>query len=186
MSMSERSGSPFAFEIHVVESDADLGDTSCTLYTAANCGHFTVHRLIFQMTARRLVILPVLFRNLLHLLGRRSGTPFSVVLCVYQTAGVRLTLRLGFAAYVHSDVGVSGGVEEFGHGFKDQFAVVLGRQWLRADQKLSERESKHRIEQLFRRVVCMNHIRHNAPRPDEPPAYRFTLDELDELVWRWA
>src|ERR1019366_319200 len=109
MSMSERSGSPFAFEIHVVESDADLGDTSCTLYTAANCGHFTVHRLIFQMTARRLVILPVLFRNLLHLLGRRSGTPFSVVLCVYQTAGVRLTLRLGFAAYVHSDVGVSGG-----------------------------------------------------------------------------
>src|ERR1019366_4429668 len=32
----------------------------------------------------------------------------------------------------------------------------------------------------------MNHIRHNAPRPDEPPAYRFTLDELDELVWRWA
>src|ERR1017187_5230372 len=32
----------------------------------------------------------------------------------------------------------------------------------------------------------MNHIRHNAPRPDEAPAYRFTLDELDELVWRWA
>jgi len=28
----------------------------------------------------------------------------------------------------------------------------------------------------------MNHIRHNAPRPDEPPAYRFTLDELDELA----
>ena len=53
------------------------------------------------------------------------------------------------AAYVHSDVGVSGGIEEFGHGFKDQFAVVLGRQWLRSDQKLSERESKDRIEQLF-------------------------------------
>src|ERR1019366_8255724 len=32
----------------------------------------------------------------------------------------------------------------------------------------------------------MNHIRHNAPRPDEAPAYRFTLDELDELAWRWA
>src|ERR1035438_6380741 len=30
----------------------------------------------------------------------------------------------------------------------------------------------------------MNHIRHNAPRPDEPPAYRFTLDERDELAWR--
>src|ERR1035441_4439400 len=57
--------------------------------------------------------------------------------------------RLGFAAYVNGDVGVRGGVEEFGRGFKDQFAVVLGRQWLRADEKLSERESKHRIEQLF-------------------------------------
>src|ERR1019366_5450309 len=113
------------------------------------CGHFTVYRLIFQITARRLVILPVLFRNLLHLLGRRSGSPFSVVLCVYQTAGIDRLSGLGFAAYVHSDVCVSGGVEEFGHGFKDQFAVVLGRQWLRADQKLSERESKHRIEQLF-------------------------------------
>jgi hypothetical protein len=93
---------------------------------------------------------------------------------------------LGFAAYVHSDVSVSGGVEEFGHGFKDQFAVVLGRQWLRADQKLSERESKHRIEQLFPPRRLHEQIRHNAPRPDEPPAYRFTLDELDELAWRSA
>jgi hypothetical protein len=47
------------------------------------------------MTARRLVILPVLFRNLLNLLGRRSGTPFPVELCVYQPADIDRLSGLG-------------------------------------------------------------------------------------------
>jgi hypothetical protein len=51
--------------------------------------------------------------------------------------------------------------------------------------ELSERERDVVLKHTFAGDELTDRLR-IVPRPDEPPAYRFTLDELDELAWRRA